>query len=139
MTRINLVVPRELMDQHLIAEIKEINQLAGSFRVSLKSKKGIKTELLPKEFTLNTGHVKFFYNKGRYLEKRFDELVAEAKSRGYNIVAEFNNEWIKNNRSDLYQDWQPVEKDVAIVKARISQRLSEKPTFYTFFKKKLSA
>jgi hypothetical protein len=30
-------------------------------------------------------------------------------------------------------------KDVAIVKARISQRLSEKPTFYTFFKKKLSA
>lgn len=128
-----------LMDQHLIAEIKEINQLSGSFRVSLKSKNGIDITKLPKKFTLNTGHVKFFYDKGQYLEKRFNDLVAEAKERKYNITAEFNNEWFKNSRLDLYQDWSPDEEAIITVTERINLRISQKPTFYTYYRKHLSA
>lgn len=138
MTRINLIKAKMLMDQHLIAEIKEINQLAGSFRVSLKSKNGIDVTKLPKNFKLNTGHVKFFYNKGKYLENRFNDLVAEAKERKYIINAKFNNEWFKNSRLDLYQDWEPNENDISIVTERINFRISQKPTFYTYYRKHLS-
>jgi len=64
MTRINLIDPKYLCDQHLIAEIKEINQLSGSFRKSLSSKNGIDLNKISTTFTLNTGHVYFFYDKG---------------------------------------------------------------------------
>ena len=39
---------------------------------------------IPEKFTLNTGHVKFFYNKGEYLHKRYDAIVEEMKRRGMN-------------------------------------------------------
>lgn len=63
MTRINLIPPRYLADQHLVAEHKEILQLCGSYKISKRSKKGIDFNQTPKQFTLNKGHVKFFYNK----------------------------------------------------------------------------
>ena len=41
-------------------------------------------EKISKTFTLNRGHVYFFYDKGLYLDKRYDELIAEMKLRGFN-------------------------------------------------------
>ena len=40
MTRINIVEPSELTDQHLIAEYREIFMIAGSLKRTLKSKIG---------------------------------------------------------------------------------------------------
>ena len=40
MTRINIVEPSELTDQHLIAEYREIFMVAGSLRRTLVSKSG---------------------------------------------------------------------------------------------------
>ena len=83
MTRINLIKPSELSDQHLVAEYREIFMVGSALQRSLKSKNWQRTkEQLPKEFTLNIGHVKFFYNKGKYLHKRYLDLIAEMKSRG---------------------------------------------------------
>lgn len=130
MTRINLIIPSELTDQHLIAEIKEINQLSGQFRKSLFSKKGING--IPSDFKLNSGHVKFFYNKGMYLHKRFLKLKKEAVSRGFNINIEFNNEWEKNNVLELYNDWEPCEKDRVIIRERIASKLAKKPNWYKY-------
>ena len=65
MTRINIIEPSELTDQHLIAEYREIFMVGSALQRSLKSKNWEKTKKnLPKEFTLNAGHVKFFFNKG---------------------------------------------------------------------------
>ena len=85
MTRINLIEPIELSDQHLIAEYREIFMVGSALQRSMKSLKWNKTKKsLPKEFTLNTGHVKFFYNKGKYLYKRYLALIAEMKIRRMN-------------------------------------------------------
>ena len=85
MTRINLVDPSELSDQHLIAEYREIFMIGSALVKSRKSLKWSETKKnLPKEFTLNTGHVKFFYNKGKYLHKRYLKIVDEMISRGMN-------------------------------------------------------
>ena len=62
MTRINLVNPSELTDQHLIAEYREIFMVGGSLNRTLNSKVGYREDRVPKQYTLNTGHVYFFYN-----------------------------------------------------------------------------
>lgn len=138
MTRINLLPPIRLTDSHLIAEIKEINQLSGSFRKSLASKNGIKSERIPKRFTLNTGHVYYFYDKGLYLHKRFNLLKIEALNRKFEITVEFNNEWLLAGRNDLYNDWQPCDEDINLIVVRIKTRLREKPYLYRYKKEKIS-
>ena len=66
MTRINLIKPAELSDQHLIAEYREIFMVGSALQRSIRSSMWERTKkCLPSNFTLNKGHVKFFYNKGR--------------------------------------------------------------------------
>jgi len=134
MTRINLVSPSELADQHLVAEYREIFMVGPALQRSLKSPNWNKTkETLPKEFTLNGGHVKFFYNKGKYLHKRYKELIEEMKSRGMNPdpLRTFKREqW----PDDLYNDWLPTTKDLEIIRERITQRINQKPDWYRWTK-----
>ena len=134
MTRINLINPSELSDQHLIAEYREIFMVGSSLQRSIKSKNWKCTkENLPKEFTLNIGHVKFFYNKGKYLHKRYLELINEMHSRGMNPNPERQfkkDQW----PIELYKDWQPTEKDIQLIRTRINEKISQKPTWYRWTK-----
>ena len=84
MTRINIIPVSDLMDQHLIAEYREITMVPAALKRTLKSKSGFSKKKIPAKFTLNTGHVYFFYNKGLYLDKRYNELVEEMMLRGFN-------------------------------------------------------
>ena len=130
MTRINLVPITELSDQHLVAEYREIFMVGPSLQRSLKSPNWNKTkETLPKEFTLNKGHVKFFYNKGKYLYNRYLELIKEMKNRGMNPdpLRKFKREqW----PDELFNDWHPAVKDLEIVRERIQLRIQQKPNWY---------
>lgn len=134
MTRINLLPPRLLTDQHLIAEKKEINQLAGQFRKSLYSKKGF---VIPKKFTLNTGHVKFFYDKGLFLSRRYNALSLEMSARKYSVNTEFNGVlWMLYPQ--YFNDYTPSREDYEIIIERITLRVSEKPNFYTYRGEKIN-
>lgn len=127
MTRINLVDPEELMDQHLIAEYREIRLLCALLKRTLNSKRGFLPERVPKEFTLNSGHVYFFFNKGQYLHKRYDAIKEEMVRRGFAPQNFFPRDiW----PDGLYNDWQPSEKDKEIVRARIKERIDAKPQWY---------
>ena len=134
MTRINLVNPKELSDQHLIAEYREIFMVGSALQRSLNSPRWEKTKkTLPSEFTLNNGHVKFFYNKGKYLHKRYLRLIDEMKERGMNPdpKRKFKTEqW----PTELYKDWEPKKQDIEIIKARIQQRINQKPSWYRWRK-----
>ena len=130
MTRINIVEPSELKDQHLIAEYREITMVPGSLKRTLVSKIGYKESKVPKKYTLNTGHVYFFYNKGKYLYKRYREIVIEMKLRGFNPDRnrKFPRDiFIDNN---LYNDWMPTMEDYKIIRQRIAERISSKPDWY---------
>jgi deoxyribonuclease (pyrimidine dimer) len=67
------------VDQHLIAEYREITMVPASLARALSSKNGLDYKKIPKSYTLNTGHVYFFYDKGFYLSKRYKFLVIEIK------------------------------------------------------------
>ena len=132
MTRINLVDPKELSDQHLIAEYREIFMVGSSLQRSMKSKSWSKTiKNIPKDFTLNKGHVTFFYNKGKYLDKRYTKLINEMKRRGMKPDPKRifkKNQWPIN----LYKDWKPKNKDLKIIRKRISEKIALKPNWYRY-------
>ncbi|MDG2147576.1 MAG: pyrimidine dimer DNA glycosylase/endonuclease V [Flavobacteriaceae bacterium] len=137
MTRINIIPTQELTDQHLVAEYRELFMVGSSLQRSLKSanwKKNKKT--WPKEFTLNKGHVKFFYNKGKYLHKRYKELIKEMRSRGMNPNSDRKfkrDQW----PDELYNDWSPTKKDQMIIRQRIEEKIKMKPNWYRQTAKKL--
>ena len=136
MTRINLVMPAELSDQHLVAEYREIFMVGSSLQRSLKSKNWEKTLAnIPKKYTLNKGHVTFFYNKGKYLYKRYELLIKEMKNRRMNPDSErkFKTEqW----PDELFNDWEPEPDDYKVIRARIKEKIEMKPDWYRFTKNK---
>ena len=130
MTRINIVNPSELTDQHLIAEYREITMVPGSLRRTLVSKSGYKESKVPEQYTLNSGHVYFFYNKGKYLYNRYKELITEMKRRGFNPDPDrkFPINIFKDN--GLFNDWMPTIEDYKIIRERIQQKINMKPNWY---------
>ena len=137
MTRINLVAPSELSDQHLVAEYREIFMVGAALQRSIKSINWESTKRnLPKEFTLNIGHVKFFYNKGKYLHNRYLALINEMMIRGMNPnpKRKFKKEqWPK----EFYQDWEPESKDIKLIRERIKDKINQKPSWYRWTNKKV--
>ncbi len=130
MTRINLINPSELTDQHLIAEYREIFMVGGSLKRTLNSKVGYQESKVPKRYTLNTGHVYFFYNKGAYLHRRYHELIDEMLKRGFqpDELRVFPTKvFVENN---LYNDWTPNIEDYKIIRERIQQKIDMKPNWY---------
>ena len=125
---------QELADQHLVAEYREMFMVGSALQRTLASKNRDKSlSSIPEKFTLNTGHVKFFYNKGEYLHKRYKQLVSEMKARGMNPDPErkFKREqW----PDELYNDWTPSDQEQAILRQRLQERIDMKPDWYRWTK-----
>tara|TARA_B100000287_G_C20611208_1_gene772125 strand:+ start:916 stop:1329 length:414 start_codon:yes stop_codon:yes gene_type:complete len=128
MTRINIVPPSELTDQHLVAEYREIFMVGSSLQRSLKSKSW-NINKIPEKFTLNKGHVMFFYDKGKYLSKRYNQLRYEMCIRGMNPDV---NRVFKRDQwpEHLWNDWTPTIEDQKITRKRIEEKISQKPKWY---------
>jgi len=131
MTRINSDLdPQTLKRMHLVAELREITMVPASLRRSLRTKSASEVmRSIPKTFTLNKGHVTFFYNKLGFLSKRFDKLASEMERRGYSpdrsrrvAFDGFDKMW--------YGEWQSTPADDAVVTERINLRISQKPHLY---------
>lgn len=81
MTRINVAIqPAELPGKLLLAEHREIKRVPNVIKSGRYNMDG-----QPSEFTLGTGHVKFFYDKLGYLLNRYVQIHAECVRRGYNV------------------------------------------------------
>ena len=92
MVRINLIEPKKLSDQHLIAEYNEILMLVGYMR------KFPKLIGIPDSYRLGEGHIKFFKNKLGYLAERFELLKKKRNTRGFsaNLNLDLNGFGIEN-------------------------------------------
>lgn len=138
MTRINLVPPEELMDQHLFAEFREIKMVPMSLRRSLAAR-GLDSVVkrIPPAFTLNTGHVSFFYDKGLYLANRFLDLRNELERRGvnYNRESQFDPLGVYGPFPELFNDYTPTPEALALIRERIATRISQRPGWYRFYGK----
>lgn len=148
MTRINLVPPEELMDQHLFAEFREIKMVPKSLARSMHAREkwhygeGVARVLrmVPKAFTLNKGHVSFFYDKGAYLEQRYEALKAELRVRGinFNELSPLDPDGVFHTSPALRGDYVPTPEALALIRERIASRIAMKPTWYRYKGKPLN-
>ena len=122
MTRINVVPPEELCDQHLLAEHRELTRIPNAVA---KGKFHLRGQ--PLDYKLGEGHVRFFFDKLAFLKQRYDLLHQECKSRGFNV----QYIWPENLPEDprLWKDYQPTEQALFINRERIKERMPAKVRF----------
>ena len=127
MVRINLINPKYLADQHLIAEYNEILMLLGYVK---KYPKTIEQKT-PSNYKLGKGHILFFKNKLKYLEERFEKIKKEMKKRGFS-----GNIKINLNKFDkrLLNNWKSNSSDKNIIKKRLIEKINIKPEYYRYYK-----
>lgn len=121
MTRINLVNPRELCDQHLVAEYREIPRIGGLLITTINAGRDLN---IPEEFCLGKGHTKFFLNKGQFLRKRFLAIREEMRARGFRPTFLWRNDWA--GWPCMNNDWTPTPQALALSEERVALRLPVK-------------
>jgi deoxyribonuclease (pyrimidine dimer) len=119
MTRINCGIPvEELANKHLFAELREMKRIPNCI---IKGRFNLANQ--PKEFTLGTGHVKFFYDKLLYLKNRNDLLYNECLRRGIN-ASDYTESYLAAIKKfpKLANDYTPSDRDRSIIRERIKER-----------------
>lgn len=91
-------------------------------------------DIIPERFTLNKGHVAFFYDKGLYLEQRYAEIKTELRLRGiqFNEASPFDSDRVYENNPTLYNDYCPDELAIKIITDRIMEKLAMRPEWYRY-------
>ena len=122
MTRVNLIPVEELSDQHLLSETREIKRIPNCIikgRFSLKS--------IPKNYTMGTGHVKYFYDKLIWLYHRYMDLYNECLKRGFEVT-NYEDAFIQAGyeNKDLCNNWIPTEQDIRVSRTRIAEKIFRK-------------
>jgi deoxyribonuclease (pyrimidine dimer) len=141
MTRINLVPVGNLADQHLFAEWREIKMVPAALRRSLRTR--TPTDILkniPIRYTLNKGHVTFFYNKMQFLTDRYADLSNELLKRSYSLSKTGTFYQFMEDIPPMFNisSWQPDKQEISVNVERIVTRISEKPGWYKYNGKKLT-
>jgi hypothetical protein len=125
MTRINLVDPKLLVQQHLIAEYKELPRVFSLVRDAIargEEPAVVRAKATPL-YTLNKGHCRFFYTRLGWLTDRYLSLVAEMYARGYKPNFPEPPKWTQSIHRDWYGHWEPTPACVALNVERINLRL----------------
>ncbi|ELW0836455.1 pyrimidine dimer DNA glycosylase/endonuclease V [Escherichia coli] len=131
MTRINLVHVKELADQHLMAEYRELPRVFGAVQKHVQARKRVRDFKINSTYLLGSGHVTFFYNKLLYLQKRHIEIVNECLRRGMKIQnIELND--ISGFPAEFCNDYVPSESEIKMSRERLIEKLQMKPTWYKF-------
>lgn len=138
MTRINLVPPSELMDQHLLAEWREIKMIPASLRRSLKTKNICDVQKsIPSNYCLGTGHVRFFFDKLIYLTERYEQLTHELIRRKFSLYHTGSfNDFCHSIPDEFFGNYIPTDEALCTIRARIDEKIAMKPKWYrkTFVK-----
>ena len=100
--------------------------VSGSLERTLISKAGYKESKVPTRYTLNKGHL-FFYYKGMYLHKRYDAIIVEMKKRGFKPKSE--RIFPKNIFKEKGYIMTGFHKRMTIRK-RIEEKIALKPDWY---------
>ncbi len=124
MVRVNLLNPKQLADQHLIAEYDEILMLLG-YVSRFPSR-----DNLPPHYCLGKGHIRFFKDKLLYLKKRHDLLKKEMRARNFKPTKTIT---LSLFPKALRNDWVPQEADYALIKRRIAEKLIKKLNWYRYY------
>jgi len=111
-TRINVVSPADLTDEHLHAEWRELPRV-----FTLAAKPLDPRRFVPPAYTLGTGHLLFFLPRLGWLGRRHADLTAELAARGYALAA-------RDPLPVTGGDWTPDAAARAVNVARLCERVA---------------
>ena len=136
MTRINAnIPPSRLTDQHLLAEHREIKRMCDMYSKRLESDK---FGDISEKFTLNTGHMKFFLDKGMFTAARYNDLYQECLNRNF-IVSNYSENWGEYTTMKAHMNnWKATEQDNQLVIERITTRINESNQVPRYYGKPIS-
>lgn len=136
MTRINSnIKPSVLIDQHLLAEYNEITRIA---LIDFN-----KTHVIPITFRLGAGHVKFFYDKQKFLHERYLLLRNELVNRNISVNSDYSHRWIeiKENYPSYYNSYEFNSQELLLSTIRLIvsiMRIYKKSNTIRFNKNEIS-
>lgn len=120
MTRINVgIAPRELPDKLLLAEHREITRIPNAVYEGTADL----TQPIPERFKLGVGHVRFFYDKLLYLNRRYAALYFECVRRGFDVANKLSafNRLDPSHLQDA-NDYTPTQRDRDLIINRIESK-----------------
>lgn len=136
MTRINVgIKPKQLTDQHLIAELRELPRIFTAVNKRIKAEKDF-NDITP-NFKLGIGHVKFFYDKLEYLLLRHQSLRIEYFWR-YKKNYKFKIEKLNNIPFKYFRNYIPTDFDRKVLIDRISERINNSNQIPKYYGKQIS-
>lgn len=125
MTRVNVVPPEELCNQHLMAEYREITRIPN---LVMKGTLQVKYPEASPVYILGPGHVKFFTDKCGFLIERYGLICKECRFRGFGIYPLMTNEWMDPLRAlGAYGSYVATPEAIAANRARIIDRMPADP------------
>lgn len=128
----NLVPVVELMDQHLMAEWRELKMVPAALRRSMRSKSvEMIMSSIPSSFVLGKGHITFWYNKLTFLTERYAMLTTELLLRGFNLQYRGGFEtFTKDLPKVFFNHYYPNATEIGMSRARIAEKIAMKPSWY---------
>lgn len=121
MTRINLIPPSCLTTPHLVAEFRELPRVFTLGKAQHGPAHGI-----PKTYTLGKGHVRFFYDKGFWLQQRYMSLYHEMIRRDFkpnhDMVESILKDVELNYPRHLFNNWNPSPEEVYLNMKRLTEQ-----------------
>jgi len=134
MTRINSSIRVKLLtDEHLLSEHRELPRICSVYKKRIESNKGFNG--VPSDFTLGTGHVLFFVNKGLFTLDRYRDIRKECLNRGFN-VEDYSKNWLEY---DKLNDYTSTDTEHQLLVERITERLiNTKKPYWHYYGKRIS-
>ena len=129
--RVNILPAKLILDQHLIAEKRELRMIPPLLKKRVDSGKHTTADI-PTRFTLGKGHMIFWLNKMLYLSKRYDALIEEMIRRDFkpDLSLKFDMDYAVRYKMD--NDWEPNFGDYSIILSRLKEKILQKPDWYRY-------
>lgn len=122
MTRINVIDPELLSNEHLGAEYRELPRVFGLVRDLIHKGKTPKDILIPSHYRLGQGHVTFFYDKLRYLSNRYLDICRVCRDRGRQVNYGDVRSLTEGIPEIWFNDYEPTDAAIQENLARITER-----------------
>ena len=135
MTRINSAIPvKNLTDEHLLAEHREIKRLPSCLAKAIKSGS---IDKIPEKFTLGKGHVLFFLDKMSFIRQRYVKIYNECTIRGMNVQTYLSS--FDNIESKYMNEYTTTKEEHVLLVERIRTRITEsKREIYHYRSKRIN-
>ena len=125
MTRINLIPVKELSDQHLIAEYREIPRVIKQEHIYIGD--------APDRYVLGKGHVKWAIKHGNFCLTRYYYICEEMKYRGFKVNYPYEDlaKIAEGKQITWYtENYFPTEEEIELSRNRIIEKIEKKHHWY---------